>query len=134
MVSPALELLNTDPGQIALGDKARAEAAAHNPDADSAACQAALSSFRSALLFKNVFAGIVAVLAVLTVVALGFCLYKAFNTSWESATTFAAITGAVTGGGAIFLQTEKSKAQKVLENSLADVKTYCGSGVSQKLA
>lgn len=134
MVSPASELLNTDPGEIAFGDKAQAQAAANNPDADSPACQASLSSFRSALLFKNIFTGIVAVLAVLTLAALGFCLYKAFNTSWESATTFAAITGVVTGGGAIFLQNEKSKAQKVLENALADVKTYCGSGISQELS
>lgn len=133
MIKADAEILKVDPAQIALGSEDGAAAAAATGNPEGPACAASLSSFRSNLFFKNIFAGLVAVLAAFTVGALGFCIVRVIVSSWEPATTLAAIAAIVTGGGALFLQKERSRAEKVLEDSLADVDKYCGTQVRQDL-
>ncbi|HET9185123.1 MAG TPA: hypothetical protein VFN82_03180 [Solirubrobacterales bacterium] len=127
-------VLKTDPGAIALGDIGQAKQAAENPDPLGPACAASLSSFRSALFFKNIFTALVALLGLLTLGALAFCLVRILASSWEAANTLAAIAGVVTGGGALFLGRERSRSDKVLNGSLADVQRYCGEPLADKLS
>jgi len=133
VINPDSQALESDPGKIALGDAAKAAAAAENPNPQGPACSASLSAFQSALLFKNIFTAIVALLALLTVGALGFCLVRVIVESWEPANTLAAITAVVTGGGALYLGRERSKSQKILDGALGDVQRYCGAAVHDQL-
>ena len=130
MVSLDSNLLRVDPAQIALGNEAGGPQA---PDAESPACAASLSAFQSALVFKNIFTSIMAILATLTLGVLAFCLIHAVASSWDATNTLAAIAAVVTGGGAVFLGNEKSKAEKVLNEALSDVQKYCGTELHNKL-
>jgi hypothetical protein len=119
--------IRVDPAQIAYGnDKQAIEAAKQQPNAQGPACAASLESFRSALLFKNVFTILVAILGAVAVVAIGFSVIAALISSWDPANTFAAITGGITGAGALFVQKHKSSSEKLLRDALKDVGTYCG--------
>ena len=133
MITPDATLLNVDPGQVALGNPQQAALAAQNPNPQGPACGASLSAFQSALFFKNLFTALVAVLATLTLGALAFCLVRVLVSSWEPATTLAAIAAVVTGGGAVYLGRERSRADKVLSSALSDVQKYCGETVHDKL-
>jgi hypothetical protein len=126
--------LNPDPGKIALGDAGAAKAAAESPDPQGPACSASVSAFRSALVFKNIFTALVAILACLTLGALAFCIVEVIaNSSWQATNTLAVIAGVVTGAGALFLRRERSKSDKILEQSLADVQKYCGTSLAAEL-
>jgi hypothetical protein len=134
MIETDSNLLQVDPAKIALGVSSTRKAAAEGPDPEGAACASSLSVFRSALFFSNLFTGIVAVLAAVTLGAIVFIIVEVLvNSSWSATNTLAAIAAAVTGGGAAYLRQEQKRASKVLKESLADVKTYCGAPVSEKL-
>ncbi len=123
-----------DPGKIALGDNQAAAAAAQAPDPQGPACNASVAAFRSALVFKNIFTALVAILALLTLGALAFCIVEVISdSSWQATNTLAVIAGVVTGGGALFLKRERSKSDKILEQSLADVQKYCGTSLAGEL-
>jgi hypothetical protein len=130
MIKADAEVLKVDPAQIALGSESGAAAPS---DPEGPACAASLSAFRSNLFFKNIFTGLVAVLAAFTVGALAFCIIRVIVSSWEPATTLAAIAAVVTGGGALYLQKERSRADKVLKDSLTDVGRYCGTDLRDGL-
>jgi hypothetical protein len=133
MVDIDAATLRTDPGKIALGDVPDAVLAEAEGQPNGPACQASLSAFRSALVFRNIFTALVAVLAVLTLIALSYCLYLAFDKSFDVTGTVAAIGGIVTGAGALFLRTERNKAIKNLDDALGNVSKYCGEPVKQEL-
>jgi hypothetical protein len=133
MVSIDADVLRTDPGVIALGDASPAalENAANDPNGP--ACQASLSAFQSALVWKNIYTAAVAVLVGITVIAVAYCVYKLLDTGWDPTSTFTALAGAVTGGGAGFVGRQRNKADKLLRQALEDVGTYCGMPVREQL-
>src|SRR6186997_930079 len=102
--------IRVDPAQIAFGnDKQAVQEAKAEPSEGSPACAASLESFRSALIFKNIFTIFVAILGAVAVVAIGFSVIAALVGSWNPANTFAALTGGITGAGALWVQRHKSK-------------------------
>ena len=134
MIDADSEALRFDPGKIALGDTGPAvlEQAMNQPEG--AACQASLSAFRSALFFKNLFTGLVACLAGITLVALSYCVFRVVMTPpWDTTNTFAVIGAAVTGAGGAYLGTQRTKANNVLTTALGDVGKYCGTPKEQEI-
>jgi len=133
MVDFDTTVLQVDPGKIALGNTADDVLAQATDDPTGPACAASLSAFQSALVFRNIFTAIVAVLAFVTLIAISYCIFRLFDSSWDPTTTFAAIGAAASSGGALFLRRERSKSIKVLDEALANVGKYCGEPVKQKL-
>jgi hypothetical protein len=122
-------VLHADPGAM-FPPPAGAEAAGGDPNAP--ACQAALSAFRIAVMFRIIFTGIVAVLAGLTLIALGYVIYRILQ-GWDATATVTALGGAVTGVAAGFLNKNMQRAINVQGQALADVDTYCGVATQQQL-
>jgi hypothetical protein len=120
--------LHADPG--AMFPSAGAEAAGGDPNAP--ACHAALSAFRVAVMFRIIFTGIVAVLAGLTLIALGYVIYRILE-GWDATATVTALGGAVTGAAAGFLNKNMQRSINVQTQALADVGTYCGVETRQQL-
>jgi hypothetical protein len=131
MINADADVLKVDPAKIALGESYTATPAA--PEPQGPACAASLAAFRSSLFFRNLFTALVAVLALMTLVVLGYCVYRVATSDWDASNTFAALGGAVTGVGAVLLQRERSKAIKVLDESLSNVGKYCGEPVHNEL-
>lgn len=134
MVSFDTDILLTDPARIAFGtaEEKPVEGAADNPEGS--ACQASLMAFQSALVWRNVFTALTAVVGAVTAIAVAYCIYKLTVDGWDATGTLAAAGGAVTGTATVFLRGERSRAIKVLDASLDHVGTYCGAPVKQQLA
>src|SRR5215204_4204475 len=124
MVAFDSPVLRADPGKIASGAAGGLEAVTQ-PGSDSPACQAALASFRPALMFRYIFTGFVAVLGAITTVAVVYCIWR-ISEGWNMTATLSAIGGAVTGVAAIWLGKKMMESIGVLRQALADVSTYCG--------
>jgi hypothetical protein len=136
MVEADSKLLRVDPARFDGGTAMAGVAGGGGGDGDGdggPACAASLSAFRWALLFKNVFTFLVVILAMVAVVALGFAVIAATVSSWEPTNTFAALTGAVTGAGSLFVLKQKSQSDKILKEALKDVGDYCGADKKAQL-
>lgn len=129
MVKFDADALDADPGTM-FPPPPGAEAA--GPDESGPACHAALSAFRVALMFRIAFTSIVAVLALLTLVALGYVIYRILD-GWDATATVSAIGGAVTGAAAGFLTRNMRASITVQGKALEDVGTYCGMPKKQQL-
>ena len=114
--------LDADPGAM-FAPAGGMEAAA--ADANAPACLAALSAFRVAVMFRVIFTAMVAVLGGLTLIALGYVLYRILE-GWDATATLTALGGAVTGVAAGVLNKNMQRSINVQRKALADVGTYCG--------
>jgi len=128
------QVLQTDPAVIALGtsEEPTLESARNNPNGP--ACEAARSAFRNALIFKTVFTAFVAALSAITLLALGWVVYKVIADAFDATGTLAAIAAVVSGGGALYLGRQRAKDQTVLDATLAKVGEYCGGDLRDELA
>jgi len=133
MVASDAEILEADPAKIALGTASPAEITEAKDDPEGPACQASLAAFQSALVFRNIFTAIVAVLAALTLIALAYCIFRVLDDKWDATGTLSAIGGVVTGTAAVYLGRERSKSINVLRKALEDVGTYCGKPVADEV-
>lgn len=133
MVAFDAPVLRVDPARIAgsAGGEVAFEAAAA-PGPDSPACQAALATFRPALMFRYIFTSFVAVLGAMTTVGVVYCIWRILE-GWNMTATLSAIASAVTGGAAIWLGKKMMESIRVLRQALADVSKYCGPAVQQQL-
>ncbi|MBA3432105.1 MAG: hypothetical protein H0U16_11585 [Actinobacteria bacterium] len=128
------EVLRTDPGVIGLGNSSEQALAEARNSPEGPACQASLSAFRVALTFKTIFTAVMAVLAIVALGAVVFVLARTlWDSTWDATNSLAAITAAVTGSGAVFLETLRRKQQKVLDDAMDDVGAYCGPGIQEQL-
>jgi hypothetical protein len=133
MVAFDAEVLRTDPALIALGGADTTSLEAYSePGPNSPACQAALATFRPALMFRYIFTAFVAVLGAMTTVAVVYCIWRILE-GWNMAATLSAIGAAVTGVAAVWLGKKMMESIRVLREALNDVATYCGPDVKQQL-
>lgn len=116
--------LETDPGRMFPPQPGGAEAAAA-ADPNAPACHAALSAFRVAIMFRVIFTAMVAVLGGLTLIALGYVLYRVLD-GWDATATLTALGGAVTGVAAGVLNKNMQRSINVQRKALEDVGSYCG--------
>jgi hypothetical protein len=125
------EALRADPGIIASGAAGGLEAMPA-PGRASPACQAALATFRPALMFRYIFTGFVAVLGAMTTIAVVYCIWRIIE-GWNMTATLSAIGAAVTGVAAASLGKKMIESINVLRQALEDVSKYCGADVTKQL-
>lgn len=133
MVAFDAPVLRVDPAKIAPGGPGEVglEAGAA-PGPESPACQAALATFRPALMFRYIFTTFVAVLGAVTTVGVAYCIWRILE-GWNMTATLSAIASAVTGGAALWLGKRMMESIRVLRQALSDVSKYCGPAVQQQL-
>jgi len=135
-VQPSLdsEVLRTDPGVIALGSSSETVLADARNKPEGPACHASLSAFRTALTFKTIFTALMVLLALVALGAVVFILIRSLaDGSWDATNSLAAVSAAVTGAGAVFLEKLRSQQQTVLDDALKNVGTYCGTNIQREL-
>lgn len=130
MVAFDAEVLKADPAKITLGGAATE--APTEPNQNSPACQAALATFRPALMFRYIFTGFVAVLGAMTTIGVVYCIWRILE-GWNMTATLSALGAAVTGVAAVWLGKKMLESIRVLRQALADVSKYCGPAVTQQL-
>jgi hypothetical protein len=128
MVAFDAEVLRSDPAKIAGG---AAFEAAGEPK-DSPACQAALATFRPALMFRYIFTAFVALLGAMTTVGVVYCIWRILE-GWNMTATLSALGAAVTGVAALWLGKKMMESIRVLRQALQDVSTYCGADVTRQI-
>ena len=133
MVAFDAEVLRTDPRKIAFGqtDEGNLEGLSQ-PNPNSPACQAALATFRPALMFRYIFTAFVAVLGAMTTVGVAYCIWRILE-GWNMTATLSALGASVTGVAAVWLGKKMMESIRVLRQALSDVSTYCGTSVEQQL-
>jgi hypothetical protein len=133
MVAFDAEVLRADPAKIARGGPGDATLeATGEPNRELPACQAALASFRPALMFRYIFTTFVAVLGAMTTIGVVYCIWRILE-GWNMAATLSAIGAAVTGVAAVWLGRKMVESIGVLRQALDDVSKYCGPAVTQQL-
>jgi hypothetical protein len=101
-------------------------------DTRSPACEAAVSAFRTALMFRQIFTAVVALLAVATVLLLIWFLWR-IGEGFDTGTGIALAGTLVTGTASGFLGKRMLESIRVQNRALADVQRYCPAALHEQL-
>jgi hypothetical protein len=112
--------LQTDPAVIATGTASEPEAKDGSP-----ACQAAVESFRTALMFRVVFTLLVVATTLAATVATVIFVWRAVE-GFDVTAALTAASAVATSGLAALVAKRMVQAIKVQKQALADVGKYCG--------
>ena len=129
------KILNADPAKIAMGGAApeAVRTAESTPNQESPACAAALSGYRTALMFRTLFTYLVLAVAGASATAILVAIYKAMSAGVDLGVGITLVSGFVGSGAAIFIGKRMNESIAVARTALQDVGKYCGSEVEQKV-
>lgn len=132
-------VLKADPARIVAvpeerGDLAMLrEMAISQPDPKAPACQAALAGYRTALMFRVLFTGLVFAVSLAAAAALIYSIAKIIKDGIDLGSAVTVVGGFVGSGAAIFLGKRMNESIKVAHGALEDVGTYCGVATKEQL-
>ncbi|HEU4702957.1 MAG TPA: hypothetical protein VFS37_10785 [Conexibacter sp.] len=134
------DVLKTDPAVIALGDATngaplaeRVREAARTPRRESPACQAAIASYRTALIFRVLFTVLVFVVSAAAAAAIVYCVYVIATDGADVSAIVTGVSGAVASGATVFLVRGMRQSTSLARQALGDVGTYCGTDVKAEV-
>lgn len=135
MVAFDSAVLRADPARIALGDVVPAvvQAAASQPNPSGPACQASLSGYRTALMFRVLFTSLVFVVSLAAAAALVFAIVRIIQDGVDLAAAVTGVSGVVASGASLFLGRKMNQSITVARQALEDVGTYCGVEVKNQV-
>ena len=129
------KILTVDPATIAMGGASREAVRTDEstPTHESPACAAALSGYRTALMFRTLFTYLVFAVAGASATAILVAIYKAMSAGVDLGVGITLVSGFVGSGAAIFIGKRMNESIVVARTALQDVGKYCGPQVAKKV-
>lgn len=118
--------LGIDPGKIALGTADSAKLSAAEGNANGPACHAALAGYRTALMFRVLFTGLVFAVSLASATALIIAIATIVKNGADVGNVVAGVSGVLGSAATLWLANKMNEAIKVQRTALADVGKYCG--------
>lgn len=122
-----------DPGKIALGTEDGSKLSAAEGNESGPACQAALAGYRTALMFRVLFTGLVFAVSLASATALIIAIALIVKNGAEVGNIVAGVSGVLGSAATLWLATKMNESIKVQRTALNDVGKYCGMSIQNQV-